>query len=60
MALALSPFIRQHAKLIRQIPVTIVFGGEEYTGTKTVVALDRLYLDAGRLDEYRFSVKPPQ
>ena len=42
------------------MPVRVTIGSTVYTGTKTAVSLDRLYLDDGRLSQYEFSVSLSQ
>jgi len=42
--------------MIGRVSQTITIGGTDYACARTVVAKERLRLDAGRLDQYQFSV----
>lgn len=50
----------QHRHMLAYLPTVVVIGGVNYTGTKTSVRLDRLFLDEGRLSQYEFSVQLSQ
>ena len=50
----------QHKRLLAELPVNVVIGSVTYTGTKTSVRLDRLFLDEGRLQQYEFSLQMSQ
>jgi hypothetical protein len=47
---------RRLERAIKRIPVSVTIGGVNYTGQRTQISTDRLYMDAGRLDQYRLSV----
>ena len=38
------------------LPVDVTCGGETHSGTRTTVATEKLYLDAGQQAKYSFSV----
>lgn len=56
MPLDVAKLKAHHRMLLQQLPVSVTFGGVVYTGTKTQVSLDKVYLDPGKLDQYSFSV----
>lgn len=39
-----------------QLPVKMTYGSESHNVYKGEVRVDRLYVDAGRIDQYQFSV----
>jgi hypothetical protein len=55
MSLDTSAISKTFANVLGQIPVTLNWNGTDYDGSKTTVNLDRLYMDAGRLEQYSFS-----
>ena len=57
MALNTTVMSDQYSKLLVQLPVTVTYGGTNYEDcSRTQKSLDRLYMDAGRLEQYSFSV----
>ena len=60
MALNLDSFKTHHKALLAQIPISVTIGTKVYSGSKTQVSLDRLYLAEGELEAYQFSVSLSQ
>lgn len=56
MALNLTKISNTFSNLLQQIPITVTFDGDDYTGTKTITSNDDIYLDEGFQEKYLFTV----
>ena len=56
MALNKTMLATHYAAILAQLPTTYTFDGTSYTGARSSVAIDRLIMDAGRLDSYEFTL----
>lgn len=52
----LSAIARRFANLVTETPTTYTYNSTDYTGIKTNKQADTLFLDAGKIDSYQFTL----